>query len=79
MGKMKNAQENETKAQKFRRLATQRLGKILKYMNLFGNLSSSQYEKTEAQIQTIFAKIESKLSETHAKFSKKVTSEDLDF
>ncbi|HEY0090648.1 MAG TPA: hypothetical protein VGB37_17485 [Candidatus Lokiarchaeia archaeon] len=76
---MKNAQENESKGQKFKRLATQRLGKILKYMNLLGNLSSSQYEKTEAQISNIFDKIAQKLNETHAKFSKKVTSEDLEF
>lgn len=59
----------ETKSEKFKRLAEGRTNKILKYINLLGNLSnSSNYEYTEEEVKKIFNVIEKELKITKSKF-----------
>lgn len=41
--------KDETKAEKSRRLANQRMGSALKYLNLVGNLAGVGYEFTDEQ------------------------------
>lgn len=54
------APEGETKAQKFSRLATARVNKVLKAIKNIGNLSTSGYEYTPEQVE----KIEKLIKET---------------
>jgi hypothetical protein len=45
--------QEETKAEKFYRLASKRLARSLKDIELIGHLATSQYEHTEAQTKYI--------------------------
>lgn len=45
--------KDETKAQKFSRLATKRVGDALKKINAIGNLAGASYEKTPEQVERI--------------------------
>ena len=60
----------ETKAQKFHRLATKRLQKTLKDISLMENLASSQYEKTEAQIEYINIELSNAVCRLYEKMNK---------
>ena len=65
-----SANPNETKAEKFNRLATKRINDILKGFNSLGKLSSSAYEYTDAQVEKMQAALQSALDETCEKFKK---------
>lgn len=52
---MAEEKPKESKRAKFRRLAKSRLEKATKAIKLIGNLASSNYEYTDAEVDKIFA------------------------
>lgn len=61
----------ETKREKFVRLAEARTNKIIDMLQLLGNCSnSSAYDYTQQDVDKIFAAIESEVREAKKKFSK---------
>ena len=60
---------NETKRQRFVRLAEARTNKILEMMRLLGNCSSkANYDYTEEDIKKIFTALERELKNTKNRF-----------
>ena len=60
---------NETKRERFVRIAEARTNKILEMMRLLGNCSSKgNYEYTEEDIRKIFGALEKELKNTKNKF-----------
>ena len=62
--------EAESKHDKFKRLATQRVKNALKKIELIGNLSSSGYEYTPEEVEKIFISLQQTLDSTRNRFSK---------
>ena len=62
--------EAETKHDKFKRLANQRVANALKKIELIGNLSSSGYEYSQEEVDKIFSAIQQTLDSTKNRFSK---------
>ena len=62
--------EAETKHDKFKRLANQRVANALKKIELIGNLSSSGYEYTPEEVDKIFIALQQTLDSTKNRFSK---------
>ena len=62
--------EGESKHDKFKRLATQRVTNAIKKIELIGNLSSSGYEYTPEEVEKIFASLGQTLDNTKSRFSK---------
>jgi len=62
--------EAETKHDKFKRLANQRVANALKKIELIGNLSSSGYEYTPEEVEKIFVALQQTLDSTKNRFSK---------
>ena len=61
---------NETKRERFVRLAEARTNKILDMIKLLGNCSSkSNYEYTDEDVRKIFGAIERELKNARAKFN----------
>lgn len=61
--------KEETKRERFVRIAEARTNKILNMMQLLGNCSSkSNYEYTEEDIKKIFGALEKELKNTKNKF-----------
>jgi len=59
----------ETRKQRFERLATRRVNKILNDLRLLGNLSNkSAYDYSEDEINKIFSEIDKTLRIAKAKF-----------
>ena len=59
----------QTREQRFKRLAEQRVNAILEKLRLLGQLSNkSNYEYTEAEIEAVFKAIQKDLNATKAKF-----------
>lgn len=66
---------NETKREKFVRLAEARTNKIIDMIQLLGNCSNaSTYEYTAQDVDKIFSAIETELREAKRKFAKSETS-----
>lgn len=62
----------ENKKNNFKRIAENRVNKIIDMIGLLGNLSNSSfYEYTDEQIETIFNAIENELEKQKQKFVKK--------
>ena len=62
--------KNETKRERFVRLAEARTNKILDMMKLLGNCSSkSNYEYTDEDVRKIFNAIEREMKNARAKFN----------
>ena len=62
----------ETKKENFKRIAENRVNKIIDMIGLLGNLSNSSfYEYTDDQIDYIFDVIEKELETQKQKFTKK--------
>ena len=60
---------NETPAERFKRLATLRTNIVLDRLRVLGNCSNRQvYEYTKEDIEKIFSAIERALKETKSKF-----------
>jgi hypothetical protein len=62
--------DQETKHDKFKRLATQRVTNALKKIELIGNLASSGYESSAEEVDKIFASLQQTLDNTKNRFSK---------
>jgi len=62
--------EAESKHDKFKRLANQRVANALKKIELIGNLSSSGYEYASEEVDKIFVAIQQTLDSTKSRFSK---------
>ncbi|MBU3933527.1 MAG: hypothetical protein KKH11_02525 [Candidatus Omnitrophica bacterium] len=62
--------EGESKHDKFKRLASQRVTNAIKKIELIGNLSSPGYEYAAEEIEKIFATLQQTLDSTKNKFSK---------
>lgn len=60
--------DNETKAQKFSRLASFRLTRAVKVIGQIGNLASSQYEFSQDQLDTIKEHLTRAVNTTLARF-----------
>lgn len=61
---------NETKRERFVRLAEARTNKILDMLRLLGNCSSrSNYEYTDEDVRKIFSAIEHEMKNARAKFN----------
>lgn len=61
---------SESKHDKFKRLATQRVGNALKKIELIGNLSSSDYEYSPDEVAKIFSALQQTLDSTKNRFFK---------
>lgn len=60
---------NETKHERFKRLAKQRGDRVLKDIDLLGNLSNrNNYDYSEADLKKLFSAIEEELRITKARF-----------
>ena len=63
---------NESRHEKFKRLATLRTNAVLEKLRLLGNLSSkTNYEYTEEELNKIFSAIDAQLKSIKALFSGK--------
>lgn len=61
----------ENKKNNFKRIAENRVNKILDMISLLGNLSNASfYEYTDDQIEAIFGAIETELNKQKEKFTK---------
>ena len=60
----------ETKHDKFKRLATQRVTNALKKIELIGNLATSSYEYSAEEAEKIFTSLQQTLDSTKNRFSK---------
>lgn len=61
---------NESKSEKFRRLAMTRGNRVLRDIELLGNLSNrNNYEYTPQQVKIIFSAIEEELRNAKQRFS----------
>jgi hypothetical protein len=66
MAKAKTASTD--KAAKFKELATARVNRVLKGIAQIGNLSSKNYERTDAQVRAIFDALQSAVESCEARF-----------
>lgn len=70
-GGLSMSKSQETKREKFVRLAEARTNKIIDMLQLLGNCSnSSVYDYTQQDVDKIFAAIETAVREAKKKFSK---------
>lgn len=69
----------ETPREKFIRLGTSRMNRVLNTIKLLGNLASPAYEYTEQDIEDIKMSIVNMLSETLKKFQKHHRGEKVEF
>ena len=60
----------ESKADKFKRLAEPRVDGALKRIKILGNLSSSSYEYNHDQVEKMFAALRGAIDEIEKKFQK---------
>ena len=68
MGQMVEGQE--TRAERFKRIAEHRTNEIIKKLSLLGNCSNkSAYEYTEQEVSRIFTAIEKELRQARARFT----------
>ncbi len=65
--------ENESKSDKFKRLATKRVSKAIKSIEIIGKLSSSAYHYAEEDVEKIFSALQASLDNTKSSFSTKTT------
>jgi len=66
----KPAERQETRAERFKRIAEKRTNEIIKKLSLLGNCSNrSSYEYSEQEVSKIFTAIEKELRQARAKFS----------
>lgn len=71
--------QTETPREKFIRLGTSRMNRVLNTIKLLGNLASSAYDYTEQDIQDMKMSIVTELSNTLKKFDKHRRGEKVEF
>ena len=69
--KRSEAGKVETRGDKFIRLAEQRVGMALKYVNLVANLSGPGYERTEGQVDEIITALQGAVDKAKERFEGK--------
>lgn len=65
----------EQKAIKFKKLATARVNRAVKVIGHIGNLSGSNYVRTDAQVEKIFAVLREAVNQAEIRFAAKQKSE----
>jgi len=66
---MQKAPKNETKRERFKRLASLRTNEVLRRLKVLGNCANRQaYEYYEEDVNKIFGEIDRKVKEIKAKF-----------
>lgn len=74
MNEEMNAKENETRAEKFIRLAEFRMNKAMDAVGRLENLSNrSSYEYSQEQVDAMFGALEGQIADIKAKFVPKKT------
>ena len=68
MGEEAKNLPNETKEDRFKRLAEQRVAATLDKIRLIGNLATSQYSYSADQVATIFAALKDAMADVEDKF-----------
>ena len=67
---MKKAPQNETKEERFKRLASLRTNEVLRRLKVLGNCANRQvYEYNAEDVNRVFGEIDRKLREVKAKFN----------
>ena len=61
---------NESKAERFVRLAEPRVSRACKAISLIGNFATGDYEYTEKQVEAMFGAMQEELNTQKAKFTK---------
>lgn len=61
---------NESKAERFVRLAEPRVSRACKAISMIGHLAASSYEYTEKQVEAMFGAMQEELNAQKAKFTK---------
>lgn len=61
---------NESKAERFVRLAEPRVSRACKAISLIGNFATDDYEYTEQQVDAMFGAMQEALNTAKAKFRK---------
>ena len=67
--------ENETKNEKFLRIATPRVNAIIDKLDILANCAGSNYEYTEEQVETMFQAIRDAVDSCYNEFRPKVKTE----
>lgn len=63
--------KDETKVDKFKRVAEPRVTRACKAVNLLGNLAASSYEYSEEQVNAMFDAVQYELDMAREKFRKR--------
>ena len=67
--------ENETKNEKFLRIATPRVNAIIDKLDILSNCAGSNYEYTEEQVEIMFQALRDAMDACYNEFRPKVKSE----
>lgn len=67
--------ENETKNEKFVRIASPRVNAVIGKLDILSNCASSNYEYSEEQVESMFQAIRDAVDNCYAQFQPKVKSE----
>lgn len=67
--------ENETKNEKFLRIATPRVNAIIDKLDILSNCAGSNYEHTDEQVETMFQAIRDAVDACYNEFRPKVKTE----
>lgn len=67
--------ENETKNERFLRIATPRVNAIIDKLDILSNCAGSNYEYTEEQVETMFQALRDAMDACYNEFRPKVKSE----
>lgn len=70
-----NIPENETKNEKFVRIASPRVNAVIDKLDILSNCASNNYEYTEEQVENMFQAIRDAIDDCYAQFQPKVKSE----
>lgn len=70
-----NIPENETKNEKFVRIASPRVNAVIDKLDILSNCASSNYEYTEEQVENMFQAIRDAVDKCYAQFQPKAKSE----
>lgn len=67
--------ENETKSEKFVRIATHRVNSVIDKLGILENCAGSAYEYTGEQIEAMFEAIHTAVDNCHSKFQSRQKAE----
>lgn len=67
--------ENESKNEKFIRIASPRVNAVIDKLDILSNCTSSNYEYTDEQVENMFQAIRDAVDNCYAQFRPKVKSE----